>query len=131
MKIVVGYDGSNASKDALRLARTHAKAFGDARVLVLRSISGRASENAEDIKVAEGDLAYAETVFKDAAIPCETHLLVRGMSAGEDIVKFAEDNQADEIVVGVRRRSRVGKALFGSTARYVIMEAPCPVVTIR
>lgn len=131
MKIVVGYDGSNASKDALRLARTHARAFGDTRVYVLRSISGRASEDAEDIKEAEGDLEYARHLFEEAGIPVETHLLVRGMSPGEDIVKFAEDNKADEIVVGIRRRSRVGKAIFGSTARYVIMEAPCPVVTIR
>ena len=131
MKIVVGYDGSNASKDALRLARTHAKAFGDGRIYVLRSISGRASEDAEDIKEAEGDLEYARQLFEEADIPCETHLLVRGMSPGEDIIKFAEDHKADEVIVGIRRRSRVGKALFGSTARHVIMEAPCPVVTIR
>ncbi len=131
MKIVVGYDGSNASKDALRLARTHAKAFGDARVYVLRSVSGRSSEDADVIKEAEGDLAYAQRIFETAGIPCETHLLVRGMSAGEDIVTFAEDNGVDEIIVGVRRRSRVGKAIFGSAARHVIMQAPCPVVTIR
>ena len=131
MKIVVGYDGSNAAKDALRLARTHGKAFDNAGVFVLRSISGRSSEDAEDIKDAEGDLEYAEKLFKEAGIPCETHLLVRGLSAAEDIIQFAEDNKADEIIVGVRRRSRVGKALFGSTARRVIMEAPCPVVTVR
>ena len=131
MKIVVGYDGSNAAKDALRLARTHGRAFDNASVFVLRSISGRSSEDAEDIKEAEGDLAYAQKLFEEAGIPCETHLLVRGLSPAEDIIQFAEDNKADEIIVGVRRRSRVGKALFGSTSRHVIMEAPCPVVTIR
>jgi nucleotide-binding universal stress UspA family protein len=37
----------------------------------------------------------------------------------------------EEIIIGVRRRSKVGKLLFGSTAQYVILKAPCPVVSVR
>jgi len=37
----------------------------------------------------------------------------------------------DEIIVGVKRRSKVGKLLMGSTAQYVILQAPCPVVTVK
>ena len=33
--------------------------------------------------------------------------------------------------MGVRRRTQVGKLLFGSTAAFVILNAPCPVITIR
>ena len=38
---------------------------------------------------------------------------------------------SDEIIIGLQRKSKVGKLLFGSTAQYIIMNAPCPVVTVR
>ncbi len=130
MNILVGYDGSNAAKDALALSVKHAKAFTGS-IIVVRSLMGGTEGDTEEIQVAEDDLAYAEKFCREKGVPCETHLLVRGLKPGEDIIKFAEDCGADEIVVGVRRRSQVGKMLFGSNARYVIMEAMCPVVTVK
>jgi len=56
---------------------------------------------------------------------------VRGLQPGEDLVQYAEENQIDQIIIGVRQRSKVGKLLFGSTAQYVILEAPCPVVSVK
>ena len=53
------------------------------------------------------------------------------MEIGEDILKIAEEKQAEEIVIGIQRKSKVGKLLFGSTAQFIIMNAPCPVVTVR
>jgi nucleotide-binding universal stress UspA family protein len=41
------------------------------------------------------------------------------------------ENQIKEIVVGVKRRSKVGKLLMGSTAQYVILKADCPVITVK
>jgi nucleotide-binding universal stress UspA family protein len=53
------------------------------------------------------------------------------MAPGEDLVDFARENQADMVVVGVKRRSKMGKLLMGSTAQYVVLQAPCPVVTVK
>ena len=53
------------------------------------------------------------------------------MEAGEDIVAFANEKQVDEIIIGVKSRSNLRKLLFGSTAQTVILEADCPVVTVR
>jgi nucleotide-binding universal stress UspA family protein len=53
------------------------------------------------------------------------------MAPGEDLVQFAKDNKVDEIVVGVKRRSKVGKILMGSTAQFVVLQAPCPVVSVK
>ncbi|MFN2437147.1 MAG: universal stress protein, partial [Desulfotignum sp.] len=58
-------------------------------------------------------------------------LLVRGLEPGEDIVRFADENRVDEIVIGVRSRSKVGKLLFGSTSQVVILQAGCPVVSVK
>ena len=57
--------------------------------------------------------------------------MVSSRSSGENLVWFAELENIDEIIIGVRRRSKVGKLLLGSTAQYVVLHAPCPVITIK
>jgi len=130
MKILVGYDGSNSAREALQLAVKHATAFG-ADVEVVTSMTKGGEGQREEIQNAEGGLAYAEELFRENGIACATHLLIRGLSPGEDIVRFAEEKKVDEIIMGVRRRSKVSKILMGSTAQYVILKAPCPVVTVK
>lgn len=130
MKILVGYDGTNSAKDALNLAKSHAKAFG-ASVDVVTSMQKGTESERKDIEQAERGLAYAKSLFEEDGIECNTHLLIRGLPAGEDLVGFANENQVDQIVVGVKRRSKVGKLLMGSTAQYVILQAECPVVTVK
>ena len=130
MKILVGYDGTNSAKEALNLAKSHAKAFG-ASVDVVTSMQKGTESDRNDIEQAERGLEYAKSLFEKADISCNTHLLIRGLSPGEDLVEFANENQIGEIVVGVKRRSKVGKLLMGSTAQYVILKADCPVVTVK
>ena len=130
MKIMVGYDGSNAALDALRLSIQHARAF-DAKIEIVRSLRGGGEDNAEKIDLANSQLAFAEELLNKASIPCETHLLVRGMTPGEDMVRFAKEKGIDSIILGVKRRSKVGKMLFGSNAQFVILSAPCPVITVK
>jgi nucleotide-binding universal stress UspA family protein len=130
MKILVGYDGTSSAKEALNLAKTHAKAFG-ASVEVITSMQKGTEHQSKDIEQAERGLEYAKSVYEENNIPCKTHLLIRGLSPGEDLVEFAQENQIDEIIVGVKRRSKVGKLLLGSTAQYVILQAACPVVSVK
>ena len=130
MKIMVAYDRSNVAKAALDLAKQHAKAF-DAKVYVITSMLGGRDVPREKFANAERDLNHTETLLKAEKIACETHLLIRGMSPGEDLVQFAKENEIDVIIIGVKRRSKVGKFLLGSTAQYVIIKAPCPVVAVK
>ena len=130
MNILVGYDGSHAAIDALKLAKTRAKA-SEAKVEVVTSMKGAKNNQYEDLQQAELGLEYAKALLEEDNISCETHLLVRSLAPAEDLVQFAEENQVDEIIVGVRRRSKLGKLLLGSTAQRVILHASCPVITIK
>jgi nucleotide-binding universal stress UspA family protein len=53
------------------------------------------------------------------------------MTPAEHLVLFAEQNEIDEIIIGVKMKSRVGKFILGSTAQHVILGAPCPVVSVK
>lgn len=130
MKIMVAYDGSNVAKEALNLAVKHAKIFG-AEILIVRSMVGGQEVPRQDFERAEKDLDYQKDLLTQDSLKCESTLSVRGMTAGEDIVKFAQEKAIDEIIIGIRRRSKVGKLVFGSTAQYVILNAHCPVVSIK
>lgn len=130
MKILVGYDGSNAGKDAIELAISHAKAF-NADIEVVASLIGGSVTEVVEIRHAEEDMAYAKNRIEKEGIACSTHVLIRNMAPGEDVVQFAEENSVDEIIIGIKRRSKVGKLLFGSNAQYIILNAPCPVVSVK
>ncbi len=130
MKILIGYKGINVGKDLMDLAVKHAKAF-DGEILVVTSLIGGDKTEQQAINLAEKNLTKAKAFFDDAGIKTDTHLLVRGLEAGEDLVIFAKEKKVDEIILGVRSRSKVGKLLFGSTAQFVILEADCPVLSVK
>lgn len=130
MKIMVCFDGSKAALSALNLAGKFAKAF-DGQLFVITSMMGGAEDAANEIKRAENNLERVKERFERSGTPCEVHLLIRGLAAGEDLVTFARENTIDQIFVGIEKKSRVGKFIFGSTAQYIILEAACPVVTVK
>ncbi|MDJ0985755.1 MAG: universal stress protein [Desulfobacterales bacterium] len=130
MKIMVGFDGSKVSEAAIELAAKHAQTFG-AQIFLVQSMVGGPEVPKRDFQNNERELKYHQNEFKKKDIECESLLSVRGLEAGEDLTRLAEEHKVDEIIVGVRRRSKVGKLVFGSTAQYVILNAPCPVVTVK
>jgi nucleotide-binding universal stress UspA family protein len=130
MKMMVCYDGSNVAKAALDLAKKHAKA-ANAKIYLLTSMENGPQVTLREFENAGKDLKDAKITVRKDDIPCEAHLSERGLEPGEDLVKYAGEHQIDQIFIGVRRRSKVGKLIFGSTAQYVILNAPCPVVTVR
>jgi nucleotide-binding universal stress UspA family protein len=130
MKILVGYEDSRVAEAALNLAIKHAKAFG-AEIIIVTSLEQDAELTKEDIDKAESKLEKIKKSFSADNIPCEIHAVVSYQSPGEDLVDLAKDYNVDEIIIGVRRRSKVGKLVFGSTAQYVILEAPCPVLSVK
>jgi nucleotide-binding universal stress UspA family protein len=130
MQILVAYRGTQVGKDLLNLAIQHAKAFGG-KVQLVTSLPGGEKTSADIVAEAEENLAKASNFLDEQGIHNESHLLVRGRIAGEDIVEFAAKNDCDEIIIGVKSRSKVGKILFGSTAQFIILKASCPVISVK
>jgi nucleotide-binding universal stress UspA family protein len=130
MKILVGYDYSTVTQEVLALAKQHAQVF-KAEVHLVRCLKQDPKLQRETVQHAEQNLDHIRREFASLGLACDTHVVVSDLSAGEDIVQFAEKNSIDLIVIGVRRRSKVGKLLFGSNAQLIILTAPCPVLTVK
>ena len=127
---MVGFDNSEASKTALMLAVKHAKTF-DAKILLVTSLHGDSTSDLDRTQTAETNLNPAKELVIQKGIPCKSHVLVRGLTPGEDLVNFAKETDSDEIIIGVKKRSRAGKLLFGSNAQIIILNAHRPVVTVK
>lgn len=131
MKILVCCTNSEENKRALAVAVKHAKAF-NASVDLVFCISERSDTPMGTEENAEKRLKeHVETFFKPEAIECNSHVLMTTLTPGEALVQYAEKHHIDEIILGIKHRSKLGKFFFGSTAQFVILEAPCIVVTVR
>lgn len=131
MKLMVCYDGSDEAKEALRVAQLHASVW-KAKLSVVNTIVRIEPLKHSQVQRMEEKL---EKEVKDLIVSddfsYETLLLLTDLTPGEQLVKFAEEDEIDQIFLGIIKKSKVGKLLFGSTAQYVILHAPCPVVTIQ
>ncbi len=131
MKFLACFNGTRESVAALQKAGEHTKVWG-AELVVVKSISRAMSLKRSKIETAEKQLDdEVKDLFKEDAPPYETLLLVSSPEVGEQLVDVATDEGFDQIFIGIEKKSKVGKLLFGSTAQYVILNAPCPVVTVR
>jgi len=131
MNILVGYDGSHSAGEAIKLAARHAKVFG-AGLEVVTSIHRSHALDYKGVQIAEKTLAdRVEEFLKDNRVPLETNVLISSLSPGENLVWYSQTKAVDTIFIGLKRKSKVGKLVFGSTAQYVILNASCPVVTTR
>lgn len=129
MKILAGYEESRVAEEALKVALKQARAF-NADLFIVTVLEQSRELLKEDIEAAEDKMEKLKRTHNIDDLVCETSASVSFLSPGEYLVEFAQDNDIDEIVIGVKRRSKVGKLVFGSNAQYVILNAPCPVLTV-
>jgi nucleotide-binding universal stress UspA family protein len=59
------------------------------------------------------------------------HLDIGSGTASDAILRVAEEVDAELLVVGIHRRSPVGKVLLGSNAQRILLNATCPVLAVR
>ena len=129
---MVCYDDSAEVQEALIKAEKQARAFMG-EVLVVASHLVDDEDYPKRIEPTELGLKEAKTFFDERGIPCKIMLAYRGFedTAGEHLCLIAKQEEVEEIIVGIRKRSKVGKLLLGSVAQSVILQADCPVICTK
>ena len=128
MTIVVGYVPKPEGEAALERAVEEARLRGEGLVVV-NSTSG---DSYADASWATDKQLVAVRDRVDAAdVPFELVHAVVGKPPADHLVEVAEKAHASLLVIGLRRRSSVGKFLLGSSASTILMQAPCPVLAVK
>lgn len=128
MKIVVGYIPTPEGLAAIDWATAHAKLVGGQLIVVNTGKNGDYSHpqfaSAQDIDALDVELTAA-------GIDHEVRRPTDGLPAADAILSTASEVDADLVVIGLRRRTAVGKLITGSSAQAILLAADCPVVGVK
>ena len=127
MKILVGYTPTPEGIAAFEFASAHAKLTG-ASLTVLNT--GKNGDYSDPVYASEQDIDALEAELAKEGIEYEIRRPTDGLSATDALLGAAEDIGADLLVIGLRKRSAVGKLITGSTAQAVLLGSDVPVVAV-
>ncbi|MGL5829774.1 MAG: universal stress protein [Angustibacter sp.] len=130
MAIVVGFVPTQEGSAALRRAAEEALARGT-RLVVINSQRGSKDLAGDPQSGPDAEFARVQSELTAAGVDYEVRQLVRGLDPAEDLIAVAEEVGADFIVIGLRRRTPVGKLILGSNAQRILLDAPCPVLAVK
>jgi len=126
--IVVGYLPTSEGLAALEHAKAWA-AVNRARLVVVNT--GRNGDYSHPSFATARDMDAIAAELTEAGIEHEMSQPTDGRTAAEAILTAAVASSADLVVIGLRRRTPVGKLITGSTAQHILLDAPCPVLTVK
>lgn len=128
--VVVGYVSTAEGEAALERAVAEAR-LRDATLVVVNSHRGGSEHDEEEERRARARAESVQARLEETGIDFEVRTLVRGFEPAEDLISLAEASGAELIVIGLRRRSPVGKLILGSNAQRVLLDAPCAVLAVK
>ncbi len=128
--VVVGYVAKPEGEAALAAGISEAKLRGS-KLIVVSSHRGGQEFDAAKARTAEEKMGSVRSLLEESGVEHDVRQLVRGFEPAEDLISLAEANDAELIVIGLRRRSPVGKLILGSNAQRVLLDAPCPVLAVK
>ncbi|WP_405058923.1 universal stress protein [Kribbella sp. NBC_01505] len=128
MKILVGYVPTAEGEAALDAAGREASLRG-ASVLLLNTSRGDAYIDARYANEAELEAASAK--LREHGVEVTIQQAVSNGDVAGELLKAAAAEDVGLIVLGLRRRSPVGKLILGSTAQRVLLESPVPVLAVK
>ncbi len=82
--------------------------------------SGDAREGENALETVAAELGSVD------GVAVETHQFIRGNQPADEVLAYADEVDADEFVIGIRKRSPTGKALFGSVAQDILLGSNIP-----
>jgi nucleotide-binding universal stress UspA family protein len=126
--VVLAWAAGGAARPLLDAAVAEARLRG-ARLLVVNASAG--DRWVDNSLAGEEELAAARATLAESGVRFELRQSVGRWEPAEAVVEAARAAGAQLVVVGVRRRSPVGKLLLGSTAQRVLLDASCPVLAVK
>ncbi|KQS71142.1 universal stress protein [Modestobacter sp. Leaf380] len=128
MTVLVGYLPSPEGEAAFDAAVAEAARRGEP-LLVLNSPRSGApvSSTAADDDAVTGLTGRASA----AGVQVEVRRTAHEGDAADEVLRVAEEVQASVLVIGIRRRSPVGKLLMGSSAQRILLDSDRPVLAVK
>ena len=135
MSIVVGFASGPLAELAIDRAVAEAELRGQPLVLAGHVTMSRSEQDATAYQrrrsEVEGELADKAEELSARGIRCIPFVPSIPTNATDAVLRAAEEHDADLIVVGMRRRSPVGKAVLGSSSQDILLQADCPVLGVK
>jgi nucleotide-binding universal stress UspA family protein len=126
--IVVGYIPSPEGVAAFVRAKDEAVLRGSRLVVVN---TGQNGDFASPSFATAQDVDAIATELAETGLDYDVVQPTGGLAAAEEILRLAEQEGAELIVIGLRHRSPVGKLLLGSTSQQVLLDASCAVLAVK
>lgn len=130
MGVIVGFVRSPEGRVALDRAIEEAK-LRSTRLTVIHSHRGSERDELDTVLEYREEFAALEAKLAAAGVDFKLVEYARDNSPAEDLMQAAKDEGADLIVIGIRRRSPVGKLILGSNAQDVLLAADCAVLAVK
>lgn len=135
MKIVVGHHETPEGEAALARARELAHEQGaEIHVVHYAQLPDDEEDAYEYVAAREQEQHAADALadrYRAEGVSCDVHHVHDAHEPAEAILSVATEVDADLIVIGMRRRTRVGKLVFGSTAQTILIDSECPVLAVK
>jgi nucleotide-binding universal stress UspA family protein len=128
--VVVGYVAKPEGEAAVEQGIAEAKLRNSTLIVVNSHRGGREFDDDASVQ-SDRDLTALEAKLKESGLDYEVRQLVRGFEPAEDLIGIAESSGAELIVIGLRRRTPVGKLILGSNAQRILLDAHCPVLAVK
>ena len=130
MAIVVGYVPTKEGRAALRRAADESL-LRKSKLIVINSQRGGRDYDGAEAERFDAELTRIQGELDEVGIEHEVRQLVRGNEPAEDLIAVADEESAEFIVIGLRRRTPVGKLILGSNAQRILLDASCPVLAVK
>jgi nucleotide-binding universal stress UspA family protein len=128
VSVIVGYVPTKEGRVALEYAVQECLLRGTDLVVVQTPRRGGDVDDSADLdpelETARGELANADLVVTVTAGS-------DGNEPAEDLIEAVRHGAEDLIVIGLRRRTPIGKLILGSNAQRILLDAPCPVIAVK